>query len=186
MECVLISELPDILLGLLILIGFFTKKKKNPLLYHRPYVFLLGLLFSGGPIVEIIFAVNLDVIEFFGILGILLIVERFISINTDKRIHYEYFPLIVALTLLVVFTFHDLKYFHVGTLVVLSILALSLRENAFILGEDTRNTLLFSSVFALLSIGALLTGFNVLSAFLYFGAVLFLFLTVGERIWWMG
>ena len=186
MECALISELPDILLGLLIILGFFTKKKKNPLLYHRPYVFLLGLLFSGASIVEIIFAVNLDVIEFFGILGILLIVERFISINTGKRIHYEYFPLIVALTLLVVFAFHDLKYFHVGTLVVLSILALSLRENAFILGEDTRNTLLFSSVFALLSIGALLTGFNVLSAFLYFGAVLFLFLTVGERIWWMG
>ena len=186
MECVLISELPDILLGLLILIGFFTKKKKNPLLYHRPYVFLLGLLFSGGPIVEIIFAVNLDVIEFFGILGILLIVERFISINTGKRIHYEYFLLTIPLTLLAVFAFHDFKYFHVGTLAVLSILTLSLRENAFILGGDMRNTLLFSSVFALLSIGVLLTGFNVLSAFLYFGAVLFLFLTVGERIWWMG
>ena len=185
MECVLTSELPDILLGLLILIGFFTKKKKNPLLYHRPYAILLGLLFSGASIGEIIFGVNLDVIEFFGILGILLIMERFISINTGKRIHYEYFLLTIALTLLTVFAFHDFKYFHVGTLFVLPILALSLRENAFILGGDTRNTLLFSSVFALLSIGALLTGFDVLSAFLYLGAVLFLFLTIGEGIWWV-
>ena len=185
MECVLISELPDILLGLLILIGFSTKKKKNPLLYHRSYALLLGLLFSGGSIVEIILGINLDVIEFFGILGILLIMERFISLNTGKRIHYEYFFLTTPLTLLAVFAFHDFKYFHVGTLGVLSILALSLRENAFILGGDMRNTLLFSSVFALLSIGALLAGFDVLSAFLYLGAVLFLFLTVGERIWWV-
>ena len=185
MECVPISELPDILLGLLILIGFSTKKKKNALLYHQPYALLLALFFVVTSIVEIILGVNLDVIEFFGILGILLVMEKFISTNTGKRIHYEYLLVTTALTLLAVFTFHEFKYFHMGALIVLFILSLNLRKNTFILGEDTRNTLLFSSVFALLSIGALLAGFDVLSAFFYLGGVLFLFLTVGERVWWV-
>ncbi|MCO6042114.1 hypothetical protein [Thermococcus alcaliphilus] len=183
MECALLSNLPDILLGLLIITGFSTKK--NPILYHQPYALLLGLFFIGAGIGEIAFGISLDMIEFFGILGILLIMERFISVNTARRIRYEYFLLIVALTLLIVFISRDLEYFHVGTLLVLLILPLNLRENASLLGEEIRDTLLFSSIFALLSITTFLIGFEVVSAFLYFAAILFLFLTMGEKVWWM-
>ena len=163
MECTLISELPDILLGLLIIIGFSTRK--NPILHHQLYALLFGLFFIVASVGEIIFGINLDVVEFFGILGILLVIEKFISTNTDTRIHYEYFLSIIALTLFVVFVFHDFKYFHTGTLFVLFILALNLRSNVHLLGEEIRNTLLFSGILALLSITTLLTGFEVVNAF---------------------
>lgn len=185
MECVMISGLPEMLLGVLVLIVFFGKID-NPILYRKPYTLLLGSVFITVSVLEIALGINLDVIEFLGFLGIMLIVEKFISANTGERIHYENFVLIVALTLLAVFAFRDLEYFHVGTLLVLAITALNSRKHAFILGEDSKDTLLLSSVFVLMSIGALLGGFKILSAFLYLGAVLLLFLTIAERVWGRG
>ncbi|MCD6524009.1 MAG: hypothetical protein J7K48_03300 [Thermococcus sp.] len=182
MKCVLVSELPDMLLGILILINFFAKRN-NPILYRKPYALTLGLFFLTASVLEAVLDIALDPLEFLGFLGIMLLVEKFISANTDERIHYGHFVLTVVLTLLTVFASRDPKCFRAGILLALAIITLNLRKNAFLLGEDNKDTLLLSSVFALLGIGAVLGGFEILSAFLYLGAVLLLFLTIAERVW---
>ncbi len=173
MECVLISELPDMLLGILILINFFAKRN-NPTLYRKPYALTLGLFFLTTSVLEAVLDIALDPLEFLGFLGIMIIMEA----NTDERVHYGYFVLTVVLMLLTVFASRDPKCFRAGILLALAIITLNLRKNAFLIGEDNKDTLLLSSVFALLGIGA-----EILSAFLYLGAVLLLFLTIAERAW---
>lgn len=179
MGCAVVEEVPDLLLGALLISGFFSRK--GAVMYRSPYALSLSTLFIGAGLAEMRFGPNLDVFEFLGALGIMFMIERFISVNTGEGMAFRYPIMVAALAAAVVIIEGNLRYFRVGVLFTLSTVAIRLRAYEDILGWSIESPLIFSAASAILSAAAFLAGLEVVSAFLYLGTVMFFILTLAEK-----
>ncbi|WP_297437777.1 hypothetical protein [Thermococcus sp.] len=179
MECPAIYELPDLILGVILIIGFF--KGKNSIVGGFYPALLAGLTFLSSSTVQLFLGIHLEVLEFLAMLIFMTIPEKFLRRSGSKRFSYITFGLIVIITSLIVDIKGDVSYFRVGTLLFLSVMMAKVYLHPEVAGEGVAEPLALSSGFALLGVVALVLGFRVFSSFLYFASVLLLMMITIER-----
>ena len=178
MECIILGELIDISVGVVIIGTFFSKR--FPVMHHSPFSLVIGILFVVDSSLEIILNKPVGILEFTGALILLILLEKFISENTGTKFNH-FSPLLpLILTILVILIERDNRFFHFGTLMILSVMALRTGQGARIIGWYYRDVFFISSLFGLFGALSFLFNFPMGSDFFYFGGVLLYILTIGE------
>ncbi|AIF69102.1 hypothetical protein PAP_03410 [Palaeococcus pacificus DY20341] len=177
MVCVVIHEIVEILIGIGLLLGFFSRIV--PILYKSPFALIIGIFFVIEPLADIFIGDLSNILEFLGALTILLMIEKFIGENTRKKFNYYSILLGVVIGLISILR-GSLEYAHVGTLAIFAVVTLRIGQNVGLFGWSHREIFFTSSIFILLSTVAFLGRLYILSDFMYFSGVLLFFLVSVE------
>ena len=175
MECIVVREITEAMIGLVMITGFFYRK--FPAVYNVPFSPVAGGLFVVTSITEIFFDLHGEFLEFFAALILLFMVEKFVTINTGKPPKWHYFGIILAFTLAVVLIKKDIEYFHAGVLVTFGVISLRTGQNIEVFHWHYKEVFYLSAAFGFLAVLVYLMSLHMLSDFLYFGGVM-LFLSV--------
>ena len=179
MECMVIHELPDFILGVFMIVGFL--RGRDSIIGGSYYALVAGLTFIGSSTVQLLLGVQLEALEFLAMLIFLVIPERFLTISKGKGVSYISFISVIFITLLVVAVKKDTAYFRVGTLLLVSIMMGRLYLHPEVVGKGMTEALVFSSGSALLGAVAFLIDLRIFSSFMYFTAILLLLMITVEK-----
>ncbi|WP_461865837.1 hypothetical protein [Thermococcus sp.] len=175
MECIIVREITDVIIGVIMIAGFFSRKFHA--MYQVPLSPVAGSLFVGTSIIELIFRVHVEFLEFFAALILLFMIERFIKVNTKKPFNWYYLIIIMSFTVITVLISRNIWYFHAGVLLTLGTVPARIGRNMGPFHWPYRGMFYLSAVFGFLAVGAYLISLCILSDFLYFGGVV-LFLSM--------
>ncbi|GAB6101748.1 hypothetical protein JCM16138_09710 [Thermococcus atlanticus] len=175
MACIIIEEITEGMIGVVMLIGFFSRK--FALLHGNRASLAIGLLFLIAPLIEVPTGVSMEFLEFSAALLLFWVVEKFMAINLKKHAEWKYIMVVSALTLIFVFIKGSIDSFQLGVLMTMTLMPLRASRAVGLLLWPYREIFYLSAVFGFLAVAAYLLSLNLLSDFLYFGGVL-LFLSV--------
>ena len=179
MECTVIHELPDFILGMFMIAGFL--RGRDSIIGGSYYALVAGLTFIGSSTVQLLLGVQLEVLEFLAMLIFSIIPERFLATSKGRGVSYISFVSVIFITLLVVAVKKDTAYFRVGTLLLVSIMMGRLYLHPEVAGKEMTEPLALSSGSALLGAIALILGLGIFSSFMYFTAILLLLMVTVEK-----
>ena len=175
MVCIVIREATEGIIGLVMLLGFFSRK--FALLHGNKASLIIGILFLTAPIIGIPTGASMEFLEFLAALLLFWVVEKFMAINLKKHAEWKYIMMVSALTLIFVFIKGSIDSFQLGVLMIMTLMPLRASRAVGLFHWPYREIFYLSAVFGFLAMAAYLLSLNLLSDFLYFGGVL-LFLSV--------
>ncbi len=175
MECIIIREITEIILGIVMIIGFFSRRFR--VMYKLPFSLIIGSLFITASLIEFFSGFPMEFFEFLAAIILLLMVEKFITANTKSAFRWYYFVILTGITIAVVLLKRDIKYFHVGVLITLGTASMRTGHNVGAFYWQYKEIFYLSAIFGFLAAGTYMISLYILSDFLYFGGVM-LFLSV--------
>lgn len=180
MECIIIHEIVEITLGITVLILFFSKR--FPIMYKSRLALVVGIFFLIEPVADVFIGKATNLFEFIGAVMLLIIIERFIAANTKGTINPYPVLLSVIFGLSIVILKNETKYLHAGELFAFALIAFRLATTIEFVGWAYRDILLLASFITLFGIMAFLSGFIILSSFLYFEGIFLMVLVLTEIV----
>ncbi|AHF79830.1 hypothetical protein [Thermococcus paralvinellae] len=178
MECVIIRELVEIVIGISVISLFFSKK--FPIMYRSLLALTIGVFFLAEPLTDLIVGNYSILFEYIGALVLLWIIERFIAVNTGTSLSPYYLGMSVFAGITLITVTKNPTFLHAGTLLTFALITIRTAVAVDVVQWKHKNAFLASSLFLLVATVAFFMNFLILSDFLYFGGIFIFMLAVIE------
>ena len=174
---ILLSSI-NVMIGIFFILGFIRRKRSKTFMGSW-VILVVGLLFISDLPLRELFGGDVSIVEFAGVVLILWLAEKFISVNTRKR--FSSWSIIASITGgVLVISFMGMQYSFMCTVLALTILSLRVLDVMKVSSWGSRSAFYVSFSFGLFSIVAYLLNMRKAADFLYFGMVLMLMLVMIE------